>query len=127
MNKFTKLSVLAKVLGISTDALRKQRIRDSSLYEYEVIEGRVLYLTDTFPPSVRENIEKITTKKIRTLHSDNKSFRYWNSIGKVNERKIQNRKKNIEAKVQERLAKQQQLPVTKAPPIKKVYTYYPLN
>ena len=127
MNKFTKPGELAKVLGVTTDALRKQRMRDTSPYEYEVIEGRVLYITNTLPPSVRDNIEKNTTKKIRTLHSDNKSFRYWNSIGKVNERKIQNRKKNIEAKVQERLAKQQQLPVTKAPPIKKVYTYYPLN
>ena len=63
MNKFTKPGELAKVLGITTDALRKQRMRDTSPYEYEVIEGRVLYLTNTLPPSVRDNIEKNTTKK----------------------------------------------------------------
>ena len=49
-------SILAKALGISTDALSKQRKRDTSPYEYEVIEGRVFYDTDSMAPSVRENI-----------------------------------------------------------------------
>ncbi len=39
-------SILAKALGISTDALSKQRKRGTSPYEYEVIEGRVFYESD---------------------------------------------------------------------------------
>ena len=70
MNKFTKPGPLAKVLGITTDALRKQRERGSSPYEYEVIEGRVMDHADLLPPSVRENIEKITAKKTRQSHYD---------------------------------------------------------
>jgi hypothetical protein len=46
---------LANALGITTDALRKQRMRDTSPYEYEVIEGRVLYDLDTLPQGVRDN------------------------------------------------------------------------
>ena len=122
---FTKPGVLARSLNITTDALRKQRIRDTSPYEYEVINGRVMYITSSLPPSVRKNIEKITTNKTRTPHNENKSFRYWNSIGKVNERKIQNRKKNIEAEVQGRLAEEREAwSMVKAPPIKKVYAYW---
>lgn len=122
MNKFNKPGVLAKVLGISTDALRKQRIRDSSPYEYEVIEGRVLYLTDTFPPSVRDNIVKITTKKTRQTHEEIKSPRYWNSIGKVNDRKKRNRKRSIEAEVQDRLSEERARSIKRHEPInKKVY------
>ena len=97
-------SILAKALGISTDALAKQRKRDTSPYEYEVIEGRVFYDMTTLPPSVRENIEKLTTTKTRQSHYDIKSPRYWNSIGKRNEQRIRNKKKRIEAEVQERLA-----------------------
>lgn len=97
-------SILAKALGISTDALSKQRKRDTSPYEYEVIEGRVFYESYTFPPSVRDNIEKLTTKPTKQNHYDIKSPRYWNSIGKRNEQRIRNKKKRIEAEVQERLA-----------------------
>ena len=97
-------SILAKALGISTDALSKQRKRDTSPYEYEVIEGRVFYDTDSMAPSVRENIEKLTTKPTKQNHYDIKSPRYWNSIGKRNEQRIRNKKKRIEAEVQERLA-----------------------
>ena len=104
MNKFTKPGELAKVLGITTDALRKQRMRDTSPYEYEVIEGRVLYLTYTLPPSVSDNIEKNTTKKTKQNHYDIKSPRYWSSIGKTNDQRIRNKKKRIEAEVQDRLA-----------------------
>ena len=69
-------SILAKALGISTDALSKQRKRDTSPYEYEVIEGRVFYESDTFPPSVRDNIEKLTTKPTKQNPYDIKSPRY---------------------------------------------------
>ena len=75
MNRI-KPTVLANVLGISTDALRKQRIRDTSPYEYEVIEGRVFYDLDSLPPSVRDNIEKNTTKNILIPTSKMKSKRF---------------------------------------------------
>lgn len=75
-----KTAQLSRALGISTDALRKQRIRDKSPYEYEVIEGRVFYNYDTLPQSVRDNIDKFTTKKTKQNHYDIKSPRYWNSI-----------------------------------------------
>ena len=97
MNRI-KPGQLANALGITTDALRKQRMRDTSPYEYEVIEGRVLYDLDTLPQGVRDNIVKSTTKKTRESHYNIKSPRYWNSIGKVNDKKIRNRK--IRNKVQ---------------------------
>ena len=105
MNKFTKPGELARVLGLTTDALRKQRIRGSSPYEYEVIEGRVLYLTASLPPSVSDNIVKTTTK--------------------VNDRKIRNRARSIEAEVKDRLAIEQEKRLTKHEhKSKKVYAYF---
>ena len=97
---------LARALGITTDALAKQRKRDTSPYEYEVIEGRVFYDMTTLPPSVRENIEKLTTTKTKQSHYDIKDPRYWNSIGKRNEQRIRNKQQRIEAVVQERLAEE---------------------
>jgi hypothetical protein len=90
-----KPSILAKALHISTDGLRKQRIRGNSPYEYEIIEGRVFYNTHTLPPSVREWCENFTSKKTRTPHKQNKSPRYWNSIGKRNEIRIRNKQKRL--------------------------------
>ena len=87
--KYVKPRQLADAISVTTDALRKQRERGTSPYEYEVIEGRVLYDFITLPPSVRENIEKNTTKRTREKHYDIKDPRYWNSIGKKNEQRIQ--------------------------------------
>ena len=91
-----KPSQLASALGITTDALRKQRIRGTSKYEYEIIEGRVFYNTDTLPPNVRDLCVNFTSKKTRTPHKQNKSPRYWNSIGRRNEIKIRNKQKRLE-------------------------------
>ena len=102
-----KPSKLASALGITTDALRKQRIRGTSKYEYEIIEGRVFYNTDTLPPSVREMSELTTTKKTRTPHEQNKSPRYWNSIGKRNEQRIRDAKKRKEEKEQRAMKRDQ--------------------
>ena len=55
--KYVKPRQLADAISVTTDALRKQRERGTSSYEYEVIEGRVLYDFITLPPSVRENFE----------------------------------------------------------------------
>ena len=48
--------VVSKALGISTDGLRKQRQRGKSKYDYEVVDGRVFYDLNSFPPSVRSHI-----------------------------------------------------------------------
>ena len=68
--KYVKPRQLADAISVTADALRKQRERGTSPYEYEVIEGRVLYDFITLPPSVRENIEKNTTKRTREKHYD---------------------------------------------------------
>ena len=124
MNRI-KPGQLANALGITTDALRKQRMRDTSPYEYEVIEGRVLYDLDTLPQGVRDNIVKSTTKKTRESHYNIKSPRYWNSIGKVNDKKIRNRKRSIEAEVKDRLALEHEKRITKQEhKPNKVYAYF---
>jgi len=94
---YVKPSQLSKVIGITPDGLRKQRIRGSNTYDYEVIGGKVLYNATSLPPSVREKIEENTTKKTRRKHEDIKDFRYWNTIGKINDRKKQLAKKKREA------------------------------
>ena len=104
--QYVKPRQLADAISITTDALRKQRERGTSPYEYEVIEGRVLYNFITLPPCVRYNIEKNTTKRTKEKHYDIKDPRYWNSIGKKNEQRIQQKNRRIEAKVQERLAEE---------------------
>ena len=120
-----KPSQLANVLGITTDALRKQRIRGKSPYEFDVIEGRVFYDYATLPPSVRENIDKTTTKKTKQSHYDIKDPRYWNSIGKRNELKIRNMNKRIESEVQDRLAEERKKKTpSQEPRIKKQYAYW---
>ncbi len=101
MNRI-KPGQLANALGITTDALRKQRMRDTSPYEYEVIEGRVLYDLDTLPQGVRDNIVKITEYI-----------------------KIRNRKRSIEAEVKDRLALEHEKRITKQEhKPKKVYAYF---
>ena len=90
---FVKPNQLSKVLGITTDALRKQRIRGSNLYEYEVFGKRVMYNVSSLPPSVREKIEENTTKKTRRKHEDlTKDHRYMHSLGKINEQRIKRAK-----------------------------------
>ena len=123
--QYVKPRQLADAISVTTDALRKQRERGTSPYEYEVIEGRVLYHFITLPPSVRNNIEKNTTKRTREKHYDIKDPRYWNSIGKRNEQRIQQKNRRIEAKVQERLAEEhaKQTP-SRGPRPKKVYAYW---
>ena len=98
--------IVSKALGISTDGLRKQRQRGKSKYNYEVVDGRVFYDLNSFSPSVRSHIEKLTTKRTKQKHDDIKSPRYWNSIGRINERRIKDKKRRIEAEVQERLAEE---------------------
>ena len=123
--QYVKPRQLADAINVTTDALRKQRERGTSPYEYEVIEGRVLYDFITLPPSVRENIEKNTTKRTKEKHYDIKDPRYWNSIGKKNEQRIQQKNRRIEAKVQERLAEERakQTP-SRDPRPKRVYAYW---
>ena len=104
---YVKPNALANALSITTDALRKQRARGTSPYEYEVLEGRVLYVYATLPPSVREKIDRNTTRRTKQSHYDIKDPRYWNSIGKINEQRKRLANRKIESKVQERLAEEQ--------------------
>ena len=93
---FVKPTQLSRVIGITPDGLRKQRIRGSSPYEYEIIGGKVLYNVSSLPPSVRENIEDTTKKKTRRKHEDLlKDHRYMHGLGKINERKKQLAKKKV--------------------------------
>ena len=115
---FVKPNQLSKVLGITTDALRKQRIRGSTPYEYEVFGKRVFYNVSSLPPSVREKIEDNTTKKTtRRKHEDlTKDHRYMHSLGKINEQRIKLAKKK-----EPRSDFQEQSSPSRAPRIKKVY------
>ena len=107
-----KPNIVAEALGITTDALRKRRSRGttkssklSSSSNMEVLStsnlvpsenepidyivtgtGRVMYETTLLDPSVRSNVEKITTKRTKLAHEERmrKDFRYANSLGKVN-------------------------------------------
>ena len=120
-----KPNIVAEALGITTDALRKRRSRgttkssklSSSLSlktegsetstlvpnENEPIDyivtgtGRVMYETTLLDPSVRSNVEKITTKRTKLAHEERmkKDFRYANSLGKVNERKKRSLQKSL--------------------------------
>ena len=116
---YVKPSQLSKVIGITPDGLRKQRIRGSNTYDYEVIGGKVLYNASSLPPSVREKIEENTTKKTRRKHADIKDFRYWNSIGKRNEQRIKLAKKKREP--EPRAVFQEQPSPNRAPRIIKHY------
>ena len=122
---YVKPNALANALSITTDALRKQRARGTSPYEYEVLEGRVLYVYATLPPSVREKIDRNTTRRTKQSHYDIKDPRYWNSIGKINEQRKRLANRKIESKVQERLAEEQakRIPSREARS-KRVYAYW---
>ena len=124
---FVKPNQLGKALGITTDALRKQRIRGSNLYDYEVFGKRVMYNVSSLPPSVREKIEENTTKKTRRKHEDlTKDHRYMHSLGKINEQRIKRAKKNSELprKLEPLSVVQEQRSPIREPRSSKVYAYW---
>ena len=131
-----KPNIVAEALGITTDALRKRRSRgttkssklSSSLSlntegsqtstlvpsENEPIDyivtgtGRVMYETTLLDPSVRSNVEKITTKRTKLAHEERmrKDFRYANSLGKVNERKKRIHQQEVDRRAKEVLERE---------------------
>jgi|TARA_B100001059_G_C17770305_1_gene548015 hypothetical protein len=129
-----KPNIVAEALGITTDALRKRRSRGttkssklSSSSNMEVLStsnlvpsenepidyivtgtGRVMYETTLLDPSVRSNVEKITTKRTKLAHEERmrKDFRYANSLGKVNERKKRIHQQEVDRRAKEVLERE---------------------
>ena len=92
MSTLIKPGVLAKALNVTTNALRKRRMRDSDPYDYLIDSstGRSNYILEELPQSVRTNVEKITKRGTNRSHEQamKEDMRYANSIGKRNARRI---------------------------------------
>lgn len=121
-----KPNIVAEALGITVDALRKRRSRlttkssnhssnhishsdtDGAIDYIVNSNGRVMYDTELLAPSVRDNVEKITTKRTRLAHEERmkKDFRYANSLGKVNERKKRIHQQEVDKRAKELLEKE---------------------
>ena len=130
-----KPNIVAEALGITVDALRKRRSRgttkssklsssqkkeevssSSTLVPSEnesidyIVTGtaRVMYETTLLDPSVRSNVEKITTKRTKLAHEERmrKDFRYANSLGKVNERKKRIHQQKVDRRAKELLERE---------------------
>ena len=97
--QFIRPKDLAYYLGMTTNALKKQRQRGTGKYEYEVVGGKVFYIRESLPPSVRDNLGPGDT--VPGTHETNKSPRYWNSIGRVNEQRRQRHRAAIKTCVYE--------------------------
>ena len=102
--QFIRPKNLAYHLGVTTNALKKQRQRGTGKYEYEVVGGKVFYIRESLPPSVRDNLGP--GDMVPGTHETNKSPRYWNSIGRVNEQRRQRHRAAIKACVRETLAEE---------------------
>jgi hypothetical protein len=129
---YLKPHIVAKKLGITTSALRMRRFRGSEDIDYIVNgKGRVMYLADSlekhldtfsFPPNVGESNPVVTTSdafgsfddhelssknntKTKGSHaSRTKDHRYMHSIGKINQKRIDDKIKRIQIQ-KERQAK----------------------
>ena len=92
MPTLIKPGVLAKVLNVTTNALRKRRMRDSDPYDYLIDSstGRANYILEELPESVRTNVEKITKRGTNRSHEQamKEDWKYANTLGKANARRI---------------------------------------
>ena len=92
MPTLIKPGVLAKALNVTTNALRKRRIRDSDPYDFVIDSstGRANYILEELPESVRTNVERITKRGTNRSHEQamKEDMRYANSIGRANARRI---------------------------------------
>ena len=127
--QLVKPNELARVLGISTDALKKRRHRmtkssnsDTPIgaSNFTVTDtGRVLYIFDELPPDVRDNVEKLRKTGTKLTHEQcmKSSFRYANSLGKVNERKKRLHQAEVDKRAKELLEKEKAAsrPVSREP------------
>ena len=95
-----KPKLVAEALGITTDALKKRRHRgtkssnsaflnDASSY-FVSDTGKVSYILEKLPPSVREYVERSTTNGTKKDHNYlmKNDFKYMRTIGRANERRI---------------------------------------
>ena len=95
-----KPKLVAEALGITTDALKKRRLRgtkssnsaflnDASSY-FVSDTGKVSYILEKLPPSVREYVERSTTNGTKKDHNYlmKNDFKYMRTIGRANERRI---------------------------------------
>ncbi len=92
MPTLIKPGVLAKALNVTTNALRKRRIRDSDPYDFVIDSstGRANYILEELPESVRTNVEKITKRGTNRSHEQamKEDWKYANTLGKANARRI---------------------------------------
>ena len=126
---YLKPHVVAKKLGITTSALRMRRLRGSEDIDYIVNgKGRVMYLADSLEkhidtfftpqkvgksnPSVTssdafgsfEDQEKPNNNNTKTKHAALiKDHRYMHSIGKINQKRIDDKIKKEKEKEQRQL------------------------
>lgn len=92
MSTLIKPGVLAKALNVTTNALRKRRMRDSDPYDYLIDSstGRSNYILEELPENVRTNVEKITKRGTNRSHEQamKEDWKYVNTLGKVNAKRI---------------------------------------
>ena len=83
-------------------SIRKRKLKTQTTFQVRVNRSGVKEIVKSFYTLTEakrwaRHIEKLTTKRTRDKHDDIKSPRYWNSIGRINERRIKDKKRRIEA------------------------------
>ena len=116
--KLVKPNIVAQALGITTNALRKRRIRGTKssnsdpvdAFRYNVSStGFVSYYLEDLPPSVRENVESITTQRTKRDHDwlMKNDFKYSRTIGRNNDRKKRIKQEEIDRRAKKLLEEEQ--------------------
>ena len=113
-----KPKLVAEALGITTDALKKRRLRgtkssnsaflnDASSY-FVSDTGKVSYILEKLPPSVREYVERSTTNGTKKDHNYlmKNDFKYMRTIGRANERRINIKQEEIDRRAKKLLEDQ---------------------
>ena len=114
-----KPKLVAEALGITTDALKKRRLRgtkssnsaflnDASSY-FVSDTGKVSYILEKLPPSVREYVERSTTNGTKKDHNYlmKNDFKYMRTIGRANERRINIKQEEIDRRAKKLLEEEQ--------------------
>ena len=115
--KLVKPNIVAQALGITTNALRKRRIRGTKssnsdpvdAFRYNVSStGFVSYYFEDLPPSVRENVKRITTERTKRDHDwlMKNDFKYSRTIGRNNDRKKRIKQEEIDRRAKKLLEEQ---------------------
>ena len=115
--ELVKPNIVAQALGITTNALRKRRIRGTKssnsdpvdAFRYNVSStGFVSYYLEDLPPSVRENVKRITTERTKRDHDwlMKNDFKYSRTIGRNNDRKKRIKQEEIDRRAKKLLEDQ---------------------